>query len=744
MFSVSSFSLNRYNILLPVAKRFPVDEDSTLLEEYAGNRSTSIEAIASSFEPVANPSKHKWITGVSLCAWISATMLGINLIFTIIAASLASRHPENGSYSPTAVVFKGGCGTVKGWNFALHLIINVLSTGVLAVSNYCMQTLVAPTREEIDEHHQRGQWLDIGTSSLKNLFAINWRRRALWIILILTSTPFHVMYNSMVFGSTSSNSFDVIIGPKDLNSLNVMSLATPAIEKCFASDTTRTNTGSPPSWSQISSEISQGNFQKFDFESCNSFGTMSPGVRLLIMLAEDLTVSDGGNASLRKSLSSYEYGYQSLWGYPFFNQSTGLGSSTQCLNETESFTWISESAGFSPPLKNYTVHHCLTVNIEQECQLLYSPPICIIIAIATAMKVTAIFLAARMGRFRSPPLLTMGDAVASFMSRPDVTTRNLCWISGKDVRSGRWKSSRGADAPVNCRCLSRPKFWLQAPTPMRWLASLAMCFTTLTISIYCLTMAVKPYISHTSWLSLSEFKKIFGNDVPLSGDGFIGINFDMSMLSYVVLANTPQLLVTISYYGYNAVITSMLAADEYSSYGVDRKGLRVTWPTPGNKQRSTYWLSVPYRYSVPMLVTFMILHWMISQAFFYELSVLYDSNGVKISGGEASLLGYSSTFIFLAILVGGVMMLGLGILAFKRFKSVIPLAGSCSAAISAACHPPSDEVMQMTGQDMVKWGETVSPQDGVMDHLDGVEVRDAHCSFTSLDTVRPILTKPYA
>lgn len=57
-----------------------------------------------------------------------------------------------------------------------------------------MQTLVAPTREEIDEFHVRGRWLDIGSASVKNLLAIGRGRLVLWVVLLITTTPFHLLY----------------------------------------------------------------------------------------------------------------------------------------------------------------------------------------------------------------------------------------------------------------------------------------------------------------------------------------------------------------------------------------------------------------------------------------------------------------------------------------------------------------------------------------------------------------------
>lgn len=87
----------------------------------------------------------------------------------------------------------------------------------------------------------------------------------------------------------------------------------------------------------------------------------------------------------------------------------------------------------------------------------------------------------------------------------------------------------------------------------------------------------------------------------------------------------------------------------------------------------------------------------------------------------------------LAILLG---------LSLRRFKSEMPLAGLCSAAISAACHPPKDDLNAALG--LVKWGETMTSPEWMMDQSGGADDREGHCSFTSFDTERPSLYKLYA
>lgn len=67
------------------------------------------------------------------------------------------------------VIYRGTCSQAERQNLIWHLVLNVLSTGLLAASNYCMQLLCAPTRAQLDRAHAGGHWLDIGIPSLRNL-----------------------------------------------------------------------------------------------------------------------------------------------------------------------------------------------------------------------------------------------------------------------------------------------------------------------------------------------------------------------------------------------------------------------------------------------------------------------------------------------------------------------------------------------------------------------------------------------
>jgi hypothetical protein len=73
-----------------------------------------------------------------------------------------------------------------------------------------MQVLNAPTRSECDKAHARGDWIDIGVTSLRNIAKVTWPRRVLWLLLGLSSVPIHLFYNSAAFKIIDSNSYVVV------------------------------------------------------------------------------------------------------------------------------------------------------------------------------------------------------------------------------------------------------------------------------------------------------------------------------------------------------------------------------------------------------------------------------------------------------------------------------------------------------------------------------------------------------
>lgn len=102
-----------------------------------------------------------------LAGWVAvcASTAAVSFFAYLALAIWTSRFGyENG----IATVQKGSCSGTKTLDLWIHLVINVLGTLLLGASNYTMQCLSSPTREEIDKAHLRKIPLDIGVPSLGN------------------------------------------------------------------------------------------------------------------------------------------------------------------------------------------------------------------------------------------------------------------------------------------------------------------------------------------------------------------------------------------------------------------------------------------------------------------------------------------------------------------------------------------------------------------------------------------------
>ena len=89
---------------------------------------------------------------------------------------------------------------------------------------------------------------------------------------------------------------------------------------------------------------------------------------------------------------------------------------------------------------------------------------------------------------------------------------------------------------------------------------------------------------------------------------------DLTLLPLTMVANTPQLILSICYLAYNGLFTRMLAEFEWSKYSVEFRALRVT--EPRGSQNSTYRLQLPYRFSIPLMIVSIALHWLYSNCIY--------------------------------------------------------------------------------------------------------------------------------
>ena len=169
-----------------------------------------------------------------------------------------------------------------------------------------------------------------------------------------------------------------------------------------------------------------------------------------------------------------------------------------------------------------------------------------------------------------------------------------------------------------------------------------------------------------------------------------------SAISNVLLANTPQLGVSLTYVTFNNILTCMVLSGEFSRYKKKRQILRVT--DPEGSQRSTFWLSLPYRFSMPLLAFSALLHWAASQTLFLVNITARDPYGAADPDYSVASLGFSSLgLLILVVSLGASIVLTLVTATFFRYPAGVPVVDCNSLAISAACHPLAprkDESMQ--------------------------------------------------
>lgn len=367
---------------------------------------------------------------------------------------------------------------------------------------------------------------------------------------------------------------------------------------------------------------------------------------------------------------------------------------------------------------DYKIDYCLARRTERHCKLQFSLYIMIPVMICNLIKAATLLWT--LLRQREVTFVTFGDALASWLDKPDESTRQCC-LMGKDEYTTFQKSwqtqhaeyetvasqVQSDDSPPPTTFLRRDlRRWSDAVSSKRWLSTMTFCSSAIIVACILLIIAVQgAEVEH-----------------PLTSPGFGSFNpgaivnigipqfGPTGLVGCVLLANLPQIILSVLYLMYNGLYTCMHLAHEYSGYAIERKPLRVTEPK-GN-QRSTYWLQLPYTYGLPLLIASSLIHWLASQSIFLaRVTIWQDSENETpidaVGRNEyervtASAIGYSCAPLLCVILLGAAMLLAAFLTGFRKLPSHMPVAGSYSAVLSAAAHRPKNDVDASILP--VKWG----------------------------------------
>lgn len=386
-----------------------------------------------------------------------------------------------------------------------------------------------------------------------------------------------------------------------------------------------------------------------------------------------------------------------------------------------------------------SMSYCLSQKVNQKCEMQFSLTIIIIVIVANVMKI-GLMMVVLWGLNSHDTLVTVGDAIQSFLESPDPSTEGCCLMSRRNVQE-LWKNP-AARSQQRWQPPDRESFF-KACSPRRWISSLSTYAIGLIVTSALFVIIDKD--------TRSRGRNSFGK-LSVSHIVDVYMPFPNAILPYVLLANLPQAVISFAYMTYNGIFTTMLAHREFATYAQKRAPLRVTVPKPG--QRSTHFLSLPFSWAIPLLLSGVILHWLCSQSIFFARFAVYK-NGKQILTYNDRLLRYKHlqkqdlvfsgigfSDIALSVSIGWAVALIVGCLLIAVIWSYprgIPMGGSNSAVISAACHlrrKTSD--MGDVDEDLVRkplmWGVTVP----------AIEGQPGHCSFSVDEVTLPNYGDLYA
>lgn len=610
-----------------------------------------------------NKSRHQryfqgWHVGVIACAATSGAVLLINTVLTIWASVKFDLSSLIGT------IQEGKCDQTKHLGLWLHLAINVLSTLLLSASNYCMQCLSSPTRAEINKAHNEKRWLDIGVPSVKNLRRVSWRRITLWWCLASSSIPLHLMYNSAIFSTLSAQAYflftvdaDFLSGSSfDINDTNSRGKFHSTSRVSFDEAALRSSLN----WLQEN----LSSLTKLDNAACiNAYGNdyvSSYGDLLLVS-----STKNANNSVLTWDSSSP----------PDISSETVVTSDTYdwiCYGDLDSAPCDPDKAAAKADewvVQRQPIDYCLSRKNEEHCRLQFSVIIMVVVILCNLVKTICMIIT--VWKERAGTLVTLGDAISSFLNDPDSATAGCCLADKDDFKTRNWYLLTS----VTKKYVPKRYSWFRAASLRRWAICNVLCLITLITASILLSMGLKSgslrskdfsHLRKLGFGAVTSESLVFSMDRPGAG----------GLLANVFVANSPQVILSFLYLNYNGLFTCMLLASEWSGFAHERKYLRVT--SPVGKQRSSYRLQLPYIYGIPLLIISGTLHWLVSQSIFLARIEIFDISGTKLPH-TISTCGYSLIAIITVIALGSVVVLGGIVNGFRVYDAGMPLAGSCSA-----------------------------------------------------------------
>jgi hypothetical protein len=675
-----------------------------------------------------------WHAGLIRAFVLSSCAFIFNIV---IYAWLYSTHNTRAG---TATIMNESCTKVQNANIVVHAGLNVISTMVLGASTYAMQGMTAPTREEVDEAHAKGIWLEIGTHSVRNLFHVKKRNLWIWMLLALTSMPLHLFFNAVFFTTSQTNQYAVAVVSR-----NIFTNAT--------FEPTEANS-SPDLFEQWYGDC-EGAVCSFDLRKNST----------VIELIQNATNMSRSTEYVRmepmECLQNYSSGFMRSYGDVLVVSSHSDTRSSvlwtrypqsnihpdKANTNGDPFHWVCHDAITSKRTEedrcslesaqsdwnsrgNWTVYnspvdYCLARVAPRTCQLQFNAWLMCAVVVLGFIKTVVIAVLVSL-RISGHALRTIGDTIASYLKEEDPTTKNMCLVTSKQIRK------HGFKAPYE------PQIYTGARP--RWFSGANTTEFFSTIGVSALYIVV---------LSIALFFAINGAHGTAFSNG-LGVA-DIQSLAYLkaddtgssgivptlLVTNIPQLGFSFLYIVYANLYGKLLAARQFDILTQRKRGLRVS-ERPRGMQRANHIFTLPARFALPLLACSAALHYFCSASFFMVRIDGVNSHYETDTKDQLVRLGYSATGVVSLIGVSvGMLVSTVFVSSYKRLNTNLGET-SMSVIISAACHLKRHDTEPWLQE--LQWGDVSGNAEN---RESGEEQGVRHIAFTAQLAGQAIVGQAY-
>ena len=540
---------------------------------------------------------------LSLAFQITYVLILFSLITTVGAfiVFFKTQHDTAGNSMlsvQSITLFTGACDTnLHIYNLIAHLLINFFGTIVLAASNYLQQLCSNLSITDISNRLDKYKDFKFGSNSPGNVFQQKFSLKLLWLLLVITSLPLHVLINGII---------GYAVSPIEASGRAVIPVqgVTPPI---------------PTNWSSLSSD------------QCAQL--------LLHSLAY---VTDFNNITIVVKPNTEP---NVLDFYNTYMQD----------RDQRNVAYVAQAS-------DITV--CYVQVVESVCELTvrWFPAICA--AGALVLKTIIVIVALhRHSHFRKRVFNSLGDIIA-------VGSRH------RDLRTPRYPRDEGMFRGQPCP--NRPfripwrralGFWDVLVAVFWWISALGVT----AYGIYA-WQVIGTGLTFSDRLKRFAFGTVDPMTSLLPGSTDIRGGSPNTFPLQVVIANCPQLWLSISYLFWNNQITRIYMEGEWRSFYRNAQKPRISYGKAKGEVgvRETRWLQLPYTLSFVLIVLNTVLHWLVSQTLF-----VVEILGTAQDPTPNYYLNFSPLAIFITGAVATLLVLGMTIYYFIPIRTWMPLmAGS--------------------------------------------------------------------